>query len=112
MQHHVADELNVEVPLARVLQRLADEALIRNRSPGRGSSYRFEQLQWQAHVNALALGLKLEADWPHARQIVFSQVGLLDKHLGFLIASEAWQFLFHSAQERQSTGITKYGRLY
>src|SRR5258707_2310094 len=85
-------------PLHRVFQCLADEALIRNTRPGRGGSYRFEQLQWQAHVHSFALGLKLETNWPHARQIVFCQVGLLDKLLGFLIAFEAWQFLFYSAR--------------
>src|SRR5690242_1571437 len=80
-----------------VLERLADEALIRNSRPGRGGSHRVEQLPWQAHVDSLAFGLKLEAERSHAGQVVFGQVGLFNKLLGFLIAFEAWQFLFHNA---------------
>ena len=80
--------------LQRVFQCLADEALIWNPRPGRGSPHRIEQWPRQAHIYPLAFGLKLETDRPHAGKVVFGQVGLLDKVLGFLIAFEPWQFLF------------------
>src|SRR5216684_8444516 len=80
-----------------ILECLADEALIRNSRPRRRRSHRVEQLPWQAHVDSLAFGLKLEAERPHAGQVIFGQVGLFNKLLGFLIAFEAWQFLFHNA---------------
>src|SRR5260370_42185980 len=90
-------ETSPSLALDRVLERLADEALIRNSRPGRGGSHRFEQQPWQAHVDSLAFGLKLEVDRPHPGQVVLGQVGLLDKLLRFPIAFEARQFLFHNA---------------
>src|SRR5208337_1692715 len=83
-------------PPYRVLQRLADEALVGNSRFGCRDPHRVEQLPGQAHVDSLAFGLKLEADRSHRGQVVLSQIGLFDKVLGFFIASEAWQFLFHS----------------
>src|SRR6266851_5845080 len=80
-----------------ILKRLADEALIRNSRPRRRGSYRVEQFPWQAHVDSLAFGLKLEAERSHAGQVVFGQVGLFSKLVGFLIAFEPWQFPFHNA---------------
>src|SRR5260370_27048975 len=80
-----------------ILERLADEALIRNSRPRRGGSHRVEQLPWQAHVDSLAFGLKLEPERSHVGQVVFGQVGLFNKLLGFLIAFEPWQFPFHNA---------------
>jgi hypothetical protein len=43
--------------------------------------HRIEQLPGQAHVDALALRLKLKAHRSHLGQVVLGQIGLLDKLL-------------------------------
>src|SRR5260370_12220191 len=78
-----------------ILERLADEALIRNSRPRRGGSHRVEQLPGQAHVDSLAFGLNLESERAHVGQVVFAHVGLFNKLLGSLIAYAPCQLTFH-----------------
>jgi hypothetical protein len=82
--------------LHRFLERLGDESLVGNSCFGRRGLYSFEQLLGHAHVDSLALGLKLEADRSHDGQVVLGKIGLRHKLLGGFIAFQNRQSLFHS----------------
>jgi hypothetical protein len=85
-------------PLNSFFQRLSNEALVGNASLGGRGSDGVQELPRQAHVHSFTLRLKFKLDRPHLRKVIFGQIRFVDELFGFLIASELWQFLFHSVR--------------
>jgi hypothetical protein len=70
--------------LERAFKGHADESLVGHSSALRTPADGFEQLAWQAERDRLVLALEFEAHNLTAGQIIFAQVGGLDKIFGFL----------------------------